>query len=41
MRSKTLIVAVVLAAVFVAGVMAMHGKGHRMLAKWMPAIHGR
>jgi hypothetical protein len=41
MHAKTLIVVVVLASVLVAGVLAMHGKGHRMLAKWMPAIHGR
>jgi hypothetical protein len=41
MHAKTLIVVVVLAAVVVAGVLAMHGQGHRMLAKWMPAIHGR
>ena len=41
MSGKTLMVVLVVAALCVAGTFAMHGKGHKMLAKWMPAIHGR
>ena len=40
MSPKTLLVILVAAAVFFGGVVAMHGKGHRMMAKWLPAIHG-
>jgi hypothetical protein len=40
MSMKTLAIVLVLAALFVSGVFAMHGKGHAALAKWMPAIHG-
>ena len=41
MRSRTLMMVLVAAALFVAGTLAMHGKGHKTLAKWMPALHGR
>ena len=41
MRSRTLLIVLVFAALFVAVTLAMHGDGHAMLAKWMPAIHGR
>jgi hypothetical protein len=41
MRSQTVVIVLVLAALVVGGTLAMHGKGHKMLAKWMPAIHGR
>ena len=41
MRLQTLVIVLVLAALVVGGTLAMHGKGHKMLAKWMPAIHGR
>ena len=41
MSTKTLAIVLVVAALVVGGTLAMHGKGHRMLAKWMPAIHGR
>jgi len=41
MSTKALVIVLIVAAVFIGGVLAMHGKGHRMLAKWMPAIHGR
>jgi hypothetical protein len=41
MGLKTLAIVVVAAALFVGGTLAMHGKGHKMLAKWMPALHGR
>lgn len=40
MGSKTLIAIVVVTALFVGGVLAMHGRGHELLSKWMPAIHG-
>lgn len=40
MTMKTLAIVLVVAAVFVSGVVAMHGKGHAALAKWMPALHG-
>jgi hypothetical protein len=41
MSTKTLAIVLVVAALIVGGTLAMHGKGHKMLAKWMPAIHGR
>ena len=41
MGLKTLVVVLVVAALCVGGTLAMHGKGHKMLAKWLPAIHGR
>ena len=40
MTAKTLVIVLVLAALVVAGVFAMHGKGHAALARWMPSIHG-
>ena len=40
MGSKTLIAIVVVTALFIGGALAMHGRGHEFLAKWMPAIHG-
>ena len=40
MRTRTIVIWVVLAAAFVAGTLAMRGEGHRMLARWMPAMHG-
>jgi hypothetical protein len=40
MSAKTLLVVVVAAAIFFGGIVAMHGKGHRMIAKWIPSIHG-
>ena len=41
MSTKTLAIVLIVAALCVGGTLAMHGKGHKMLAKWMPAIHGR
>jgi hypothetical protein len=41
MRSQTLVIVLVVAALVVGGTLAMHGKGHKMLARWMPALHGR
>ena len=40
MTTKTLAIVLVVAAVFLSGVIAMHGKGHAALAKWMPSLHG-
>jgi hypothetical protein len=40
MTMKTLAIVLVAAALFLAGVIAMHGKGHAALAKWMPSLHG-
>jgi hypothetical protein len=40
MTTKTLAIILIAAALFVAGVLAMHGKGHAYLARWMPSIHG-
>jgi hypothetical protein len=40
MSTKMLAIVLVLAALFVSGVVAMHGKGHAALAKWMPSLHG-
>lgn len=41
MRTQTLVIVLVVAVAVVAGTLVMHGKGHKMLAKWMPALHGR
>ena len=41
MSTRTLAIVLIVAALCVSGTLAMHGKGHKMLAKWMPAIHGR
>ena len=40
MGVRTLVIVLVVVALFVGGTLAMHGHGHRMLAKWMPALHG-
>jgi hypothetical protein len=40
MGAKTLVIVLVAVALFVTATLAMHGRGHRALAKWMPAIHG-
>jgi len=40
MGAKTVIAIVVVTALFIGGVLAMHGQGHRLLMKWMPALHG-
>jgi hypothetical protein len=40
MTTKSLVIVVIVAALFVSGVIAMHGKGHAALAKWMPSLHG-
>jgi hypothetical protein len=40
MTTKTLAIILIAAALFVGGAVAMHGKGHAALARWMPALHG-
>ncbi|MEO6237272.1 MAG: hypothetical protein ABIQ52_09765 [Vicinamibacterales bacterium] len=40
MRTRTLMVVVVAAAVLIAATLSMRGDGHRRLAKMLPAIHG-
>jgi preprotein translocase subunit SecG len=40
MSTKALVAILIAAAILIGGVLAMHGKGHRLLARWMPAIHG-
>jgi hypothetical protein len=40
MSGKTAMVVFVIAAAVLAGIVAMHGKGHEALRKWLPAIHG-
>lgn len=40
MSSRTMVVIVVLSAAFLAGIVAMHGKGHEALRRWLPALHG-
>ena len=41
MSMRIWVIWIVVAAAVVGGALAMHGHGHRMLAKWMPALHGR
>jgi hypothetical protein len=41
MSTKAMVIVLVVSGLIVSGTLAMHGKGHRMLAKWMPAVHGR
>jgi len=40
MSGRTVVVALALAAMVLAGIVAMHGKGHAALRRWLPAIHG-
>jgi hypothetical protein len=40
MRAKTLVIWLAVVVVFVGATLAMRGEGHRVLAKWMPALHG-
>ena len=40
MTTKTLAIVLIVAALFGVGVIAMHGKGHKALAKWLPSMHG-
>ena len=40
MRTRTMVIWLVVVAAVVTGAVAMRGEGHRMLAKWMPTMHG-
>ena len=40
MRTRTLVIWLVVVAAVVTGAVAMRGEGHRLFAKWMPAMHG-
>ena len=41
MSIKTLAIVLILAAAVVTATLAFHSDGHRRLAKWLPALHGR
>lgn len=41
MRLKTFVAMLIVAVLIVAALLALRGGGHQMLAKWLPAIHGR
>jgi hypothetical protein len=40
MSTKAVVIWVVVIAAFLGATFAFRGEGHRMLAKWMPAMHG-
>jgi hypothetical protein len=40
MSLKVIAIVAILAALVVGGAVAMHGRGHELLMKWMPALHG-
>jgi hypothetical protein len=40
MTTKTLAVVLIAAALALSGIVALHGKGHAALAKWLPSLHG-
>lgn len=40
MQVRTLVIWLVVVAAVIAGTLAMRGEGHRMLVKWLPAMHG-
>jgi hypothetical protein len=40
MSARTLVIWLVVIAAVVSATLAMRGEGHRMLAKWMPSMHG-
>jgi hypothetical protein len=40
MTTKTFAIVLIVAALAVSGIVAMHGKGHAALAKWLPSMHG-
>ena len=40
MSLKVFAAIAILTAAFIGGVLAMHGRGHELLMKWMPALHG-
>jgi hypothetical protein len=40
MSLKVFAIVVIVASLCIGGALAMHGRGHELLMKWMPAIHG-
>jgi hypothetical protein len=40
MRIRTLVIVLILAAVFVTATLTLGGDGHRRLAKMLPSLHG-
>ena len=40
MHVRTLVIWLAVVAVVISGTLAMRGGGHRLLAKWMPSMHG-
>jgi hypothetical protein len=40
MSLKVFAIVAIVVALFVGAVLAMHGQGHEVLMKWMPALHG-
>jgi hypothetical protein len=41
MRTRTLVIILILAAAFVTATLTWGGDGHRRLARMLPALHGR
>jgi len=41
MRTRTLVIVLVLTGLFLTTTFAMRSGGHRKLARWMSSIHGR
>lgn len=40
MRTRTLVIVLILAVVFITATLTLGGDGHRKLAKMLPALHG-
>ena len=40
MSGRTIVMVLVLATAFLAGIVVLHGRGHESLRRWLPAIHG-
>ena len=41
MRTQTVVVVLIVTLVVLVGAIGFHGHGHRLIGRWMPAIHGR
>jgi hypothetical protein len=40
MTSKTTVTILIVAALLIVAAIALHGRGHALLMRWLPAIHG-
>lgn len=40
MTMKMFAIVLAVAALLLSGIVAMHGSGHKALARWMPSLHG-